>query len=67
MPKMKSHSGAKKRFRFTATGKAKRKFSHKNHILTKKHSDRIRKLKGMTIVSEPDQRRIEIILPNGRP
>jgi large subunit ribosomal protein L35 len=66
MPKMKSHSGAKKRFRFTASGKAKRKHSHKNHILTKKRSDRIRKLKGMTIVSEPDQRRIEIMLPNGR-
>lgn len=67
MPKMKSHSGAKKRFRFTASGKAKRKHSHKNHILTKKRSDRIRKLKGMTLVSEPDQRRIEIMLPNGRP
>ena len=66
MTKLKSHSGAKKRFRFTSTGKAKRKHSHKNHILTKKHSDRIRKLKGMTIVSEPDQRRIEIMLPNGR-
>lgn len=66
MPKMKSHSGAKKRFRFTSTGKAKRKFSHKNHMLTHKHSDRIRKLKGMTIVSDPDQRRIEIMLPHGR-
>lgn len=66
MPKMKSHSGAKKRFRFTASGKAKRKHSHKNHILTKKKSDRIRKLKGMTIVSDPDQKRIEIMLPNGR-
>lgn len=66
MPKMKSHSGAKKRFRFTASGKAKRKHSHKNHILTKKKSDRIRKLKGMAIVSDPDQKRIEIMLPNGR-
>jgi large subunit ribosomal protein L35 len=66
MPKMKSHSGAKKRFRFTASGKVKRKHSHKNHILTKKKSDRIRKLKGMTIVSDPDQKRVEIMLPNGR-
>jgi large subunit ribosomal protein L35 len=65
MPKQKSHSGSKKRFRFTATGKAKRKFSHKNHILTKKASDRIRKLKGMTIVSDPDQVRIEGLLPHG--
>jgi len=66
MPKMKSHSGAKKRFRFNAAGKAKRKHSHKNHILTKKKSDRIRKLKGMTFVSDPDQKRVEIMLPNGR-
>jgi len=66
MTKMKSHSGAKKRFRFTASGKAKRKFSHKNHILTKKRSDRIRKLKGMTLVSDEDQIRIERMLPYGR-
>ncbi len=66
MPKMKSHSGAKKRFRFTATGKAKRKHSHKNHILTKKNADRVRKLRGMTVVSEPDQKRVERLLPHGR-
>ena len=65
--KMKSHSGSKKRFRFTATGKAKRKFSHKNHILTKKNADRVRRLRGMTVVSEPDQVRIEQLLPYGRP
>lgn len=66
MPKMKSHSGSKKRFRFTASGKAKRKFTHKNHILTKKNGDRIRRLRGMTIVSEPDQRRVDLLLPYGR-
>ncbi|MEZ4453516.1 MAG: 50S ribosomal protein L35 [Nannocystaceae bacterium] len=66
MTKQRSHSGAKKRFRFTATGKAKRKHSHKNHILTKKHADRIRKLRGMTLVSEPDQVRVEKMLPHGR-
>ena len=65
MPKMKSHSGSKKRFRFTSTGKAKRKMSHKNHILTKKNADRVRKLRGMTIVSAPDQKRIEALLPYG--
>ena len=67
MPKQKSHSGAKKRFRFTGTGKAKRKFSHKNHILTKKNADRCRRLRGMTVVSEPDQIRIDGMLPHGRP
>jgi large subunit ribosomal protein L35 len=65
MPKMKSHSGAKKRFRFTATGKAKRKHSHKNHILTKKRPDRVRKLRGTTIASAPDQKRIASLLPYG--
>ncbi len=66
MPKQKSHSGSKKRFRFTATGKARRKHSHKNHILTKKNGDRIRRLRGTTLVSEEDQRRIEKLLPYGR-
>ena len=40
MPKMKSHSGAKKRFRLTASGKVKRAQQGKNHILTKKSSKR---------------------------
>lgn len=65
MPKMKSHSGSKKRFRFTGTGKIKRKHSHKNHILTKKRPDRVRRLRGTTVVSEPDQKRIEALLPYG--
>ncbi len=65
MPKMKSHSGSKKRFRFTGTGKIKRKHSHKNHILTKKRPDRVRRLRGTTVVSEPDQKRIEKLLPYG--
>jgi large subunit ribosomal protein L35 len=65
--KMKSHSGSKKRFRFTATGKAKRNRSHKNHILTKKNADRVRKLRGTCLVSAPDQVRIDLLLPYGRP
>ena len=65
MPKMKSHSGSKKRFRFNAAGKAKRKYSHKNHINIKMSSNRIRRLRGMTIVSDPDQKRIEALLPFG--
>ena len=40
MPKMKSHSGAKKRFRVSKSGKVKRNFQNKNHILTKKDSKR---------------------------
>ncbi|MCI9518486.1 MAG: 50S ribosomal protein L35 [Clostridia bacterium] len=40
MPKMRSHSGAKKRFRVTASGRIKRGQQGKNHILTKKSSKR---------------------------
>lgn len=44
MPKMKSISGAKKRFELTGTGKVKRKHAFKSHILTKKSTKRKRNL-----------------------
>jgi large subunit ribosomal protein L35 len=52
MPKMKSHSGAKKRFRVTAGGKLKRGQQGKNHILTKKRRKTIRNLRQTAYVSE---------------
>lgn len=45
MPKMKSHSGAKKRFRVTKSGRVKRAQQGKNHILTKKTRKRKNKLR----------------------
>ncbi|HHT83470.1 MAG: 50S ribosomal protein L35 [Christensenellales bacterium] len=45
MPKMKTHSGAKKRFRLTASGKIKRAKQNKNHILNKKSRKRKRNLR----------------------
>lgn len=45
MPKMKSHSGSKKRFKFTASGKLKRAKQNKNHILNKKPTKRTRNLR----------------------
>ncbi len=45
MPKMKSHSGAKKRFRVTANGRVKRAQQGKNHILNKKPRKRIMRLR----------------------
>ncbi len=45
MPKMKKHSGAKKRFSLTGTGKVKRAQAYKSHILTKKTSKRKRNLR----------------------
>lgn len=52
MPKMKSKSGAKKRFKFTGTGKIKRSHAFKSHILTKKTTKRKRRLTHETLVSE---------------
>ncbi len=66
MPKLKTHKGAAKRFRFTATGKIKRGKSHARHILTKKSTKRTRKLDIDTYVSEGDQKRVERKLPYGR-
>ena len=45
MPKLKSHSGAKKRFNLTKTGKIKRAKAYKSHILTKKTTKRTRRLR----------------------
>ncbi|HEU5174750.1 MAG TPA: 50S ribosomal protein L35 [Gemmatimonadaceae bacterium] len=50
MPKMKTHAGAKKRFKVTGTGKVKRLKAFKSHILTKKTSKRKRNLRRATIV-----------------
>ncbi len=50
MPKMKTHSGAKKRFTVTGSGKVRRLKAYKSHILTKKTSKRKRNLRRPTIV-----------------
>jgi len=50
MPKMKTHSGAKKRFSVTGSGKVRRLKAYKSHILTKKTSKRKRNLRRPTIV-----------------
>lgn len=66
MPKLKTHKGAAKRFRKTATGKFKRGKSHARHILTKKSTKRKRKLDVDTYVSKADQKLVEQMLPYGR-
>lgn len=63
MPKMKSHSGAKKRFKKTGSGKYKRKKAGKAHILTKKTSRKKRKLGKPTIVDKTQQKDVEQMLP----
>ena len=66
MPKLKTHKGAAKRFRTTATGKVKRGHSHARHILTKKTTKRKRILDIDVMVSEADENRIKSMLPYGR-
>lgn len=66
MPKLKTHKGAAKRFRLTATGKIKRGHSHARHILTKKSNKRKRLLDIDGLVAKADQARVEAMLPYGR-
>ena len=63
MPKLKTHRGAAKRFKKTASGKIKREKANKSHILTKKSSKRKRHLDTSTLVSEADRRRIARMIP----
>lgn len=66
MPKLKTHRGAYKRFRLTASGKIKRGHSHARHILTKKASKRKRLLDRDVYVDSTDAARIKRMLPYGR-
>ncbi len=59
MPKMKSNSGAKKRFVLTGTGRVKRKHAFAQHILTKKSPKRKRHLREFTLVSGVDEARVK--------
>jgi large subunit ribosomal protein L35 len=54
MPKMKTNSGAKKRFALTGTGKIKRKHAFKSHILTKKTKKQKRNLTHVGLVARED-------------
>ncbi len=62
MPKIKTNSGAKKRFDLTGTGKVKRKHAFKSHILTKKTTKQKRNLTYSSVVSEADEKRIKALL-----
>ena len=62
MPKMKTHSGAKKRFKLTATGKVKARHSFSSHILEKKSPKRKRHLGNPVILSDHDAPRVKTLL-----
>lgn len=62
MPKVKTKSGAKKRFKLSATGKIRRKHAYKSHILTKKATKRKRNLTKLGLVHKSDEGRIKDML-----
>jgi len=62
MPKMKTISGAKKRFRLTGTGKIKRKHAFKSHILTKKTTKQKRNLTYWGTVAKSDLSNVKAML-----
>jgi len=63
MPKLKTHRGAAKRFKKTATGKFLRGSAFKRHILTSKTTKSKRHMRGMSEVSETDVDRLKRMLP----
>ncbi|MEN6619691.1 MAG: 50S ribosomal protein L35 [Rikenellaceae bacterium] len=62
MPKIKTISGAKKRFELTGSGKVKRKHAFKSHILTKKTTKQKRNLTYSSLVSSVDEKRVKAML-----
>ena len=63
MPKMKTKSGAKKRFTISASGRIKRSHAYKRHILTKKTTKAKRQLRGMTGVHDSDKAMVRAMMP----
>ena len=63
MPKMKTHSGSKKRFHKTATGKLRGRHANRSHILEKKTPKRKRQLGRPSEISKADRSRVKVLLP----
>ncbi|HHW79985.1 MAG TPA: 50S ribosomal protein L35 [Acholeplasmataceae bacterium] len=64
MPKMKTHSGLKKRIKVTGTGKLKRGHAYKNHLAQSKTTKQNRQLRGQTDVHPSDEKRIKRLISN---
>ena len=62
MPKVKTNSGAKKRFALTGTGKIKRRHAYHSHILTKKTKKRKRNLDHVVVVDRTNTRQVRELL-----
>lgn len=62
MPKLKTHKGAAKRFKKTASGRIKHRAAYRNHILTKKTTKSKRHLRGLDSLSKADTNAVERLL-----
>ncbi len=62
MPKMKTHSSAKKRFKVTGSGKIKRFQANSSHLMRKKSKKAKLRLRGATLVSKADEPRVKHLL-----
>ena len=65
MPKMKTKSGAKKRFKITASGKVRAGQAGKRHGMIKRTNKQIRNQRGTTVLSPQDAKIVRKFLPNG--
>lgn len=65
MPKLKTKSGAKKRFKITASGKVKAGQAGKQHGMIKRSNKTIRNQRGTAVLSAPDARVVKKFLPYG--
>ena len=63
MPKIKTHSGAKKRFKLTKTGKVIRAHANKSHILNKKTRKRKRGLRQTTVADKTNVAQVKRLIP----
>jgi len=63
MPKIKTHSGASKRFKVTASGRVKRAKAYKSHILNKKSTKRKRGLRKISYASVANEATIKTLIP----
>ncbi len=63
--KLKTHRGARKRFKLTASGKVKRRHAFMRHILTKKASGKKRQLGKAAILDAADTPKVKLMLPYG--
>ena len=64
MPKLKTHSGAKKRFKLTKNGKVKRAHAYKSHILKKKSTKRKRGLRKAAYADQTNMKAIKLLMAN---